>query len=122
MSETVDRPGPDHRADTRSWWSRFTTFEPALLRGIVGFFVLVLGMVGLDASGVGDNVIEAWTYLFALLPLIQAWWTRGAVTPAKAVVAKVEQAGETVTGPAFHGGEGQHVAALVSEPRQPPYH
>jgi hypothetical protein len=99
---TVDLPGPDHRADVprRSWWSRVKTFEPALLRGIVGAIVMALAFFGLDASVVGENAVEWWTYVFALLPMIQAWWTRTVVTPSATVVAKQTEAGTIVSGEA----------------------
>lgn len=73
---------------------RLRTFEPALLRAILTALAVVLGTVGLDASGVFERVDVAWTALFAVFPLVQGWWTRRAVTPNAVVVERVEAKSE----------------------------
>ena len=101
----------DHVAVTRkSWFDRVKTFEPALLRAIITALVGVAALIGLDLTDTGDKIIEGWTYLFALIPLIQGWWTRTSVTPAAAVVAKVEEdSGTFVAGPAAREADGTRV-------------
>lgn len=79
-----------------SWWERVKSFEPALLRAVVVAVVGVLALVGIDATETGDKIVTGWTYLFSLIPLLQAWWTRAAVTPnAKVVVTTDEVPPET---------------------------
>ena len=76
----------EHSAGPVGWWTRVRTLEPALVRGVVVAIVGVLGLWGLDVAEVGNKVTETWAYLFPLIAVVQAWWTRGVVVP----VAKVE--------------------------------
>jgi hypothetical protein len=75
-------------------WTYLSTFEPAVLRGLWVAVVGVLAAFGLDVSdavsGKAAAVIAAATII---VPLIQAFWTRQAVSP----VAKVEQLAEAIT-------------------------
>lgn len=68
-------------SDEMTWWQRVRTFEPALLRGVLSALAVVLATVGVDASGVFEQVNVAWAAIFGVIPLVQAWWTRGSVTP-----------------------------------------
>lgn len=88
----------DHALQTASGWRRFLTLEPALVRGIVTAIVSVALIWGLDLTDLGDKVNETANIIGVLLPLLQAWWTRSAVTPSAQVVAKQEPNGELVAG------------------------
>jgi hypothetical protein len=102
----------DHVAVSRtSWFDKVKTFEPALLRAIITALVGVAALVGLDLTESGDKIVEGWTYLFALIPLIQGWWTRTSVSPASTVVAQVEKdSGAFIAGPAAPVVDGTRVA------------
>ena len=76
------------------WWKRLTSLEPALVRSVVIAVVGVLALAGLDATAVGDKLIDGWTYIFAVLPLIQGWWTRQAVVPTAKTVAVLRPDGQ----------------------------
>lgn len=82
------------------FWERLRTLEPAVVRGVVVALVFVVGLVGFNIADVGDKVVAGYTALFALVPLIQAWWTRGVVVPASQVVAVATSDGQAVAGPA----------------------
>lgn len=89
-----------HIEPQMTWWQRIKTFEPALLRAVLAAAVVVATAIGLDISDVTGRVDVAWTAIFGVLPLLQGWWTRSAVTPAAAVVEEVRPNGVVVAGPA----------------------
>lgn len=89
-----------HLEPTPTWWQRVRTFEPALLRAALAAIVVVLAAVGLDVSDVTGRIDVAWTAIFAVLPLLQGWWTRQATTPTAVVVEQATPSGEVVAGPA----------------------
>lgn len=91
-----------HAAPARqmTWWERVRTFEPALLRAILAALAVVLLAVGIDLTDVFGKVEVAWTAVFGVLPLIQGWWTRTAVSPASRVVETVNVDGAHLAGPA----------------------
>lgn len=92
-----------------SAWERLRTLEPAVVRGVVVALVFVVGLVGFNIADVGEKVVAGYTALFALIPLIQAWWTRSAVVPASQVVAVVAPDGQVLAGPASPVADGEHV-------------
>lgn len=62
-----------------NFWYRLVNLNPALLRGIIMALVLVAGSAGiLIAPGLPDALIG---FIAAALALVQALWTRSAVTP-----------------------------------------
>lgn len=71
---------------TNFWW-RLVHLDPAILRGAVIAIVALVSALGFVVSG---QTLEAFlTAIGALLAIVQALWTRGAVTPnAKVVVYK----------------------------------
>ena len=80
---------------------RLVHLNPALWRGIILTGVAVLTSAGVFISPDIPNATIA--FIFAALPMIQAVWTRGAVTPnAKVVVAMPDptQPDEIVAGDA----------------------
>lgn len=83
-----------------TWWQRVKAFEPALLRAFLAAIATVLLTVGVDISGVADKLDVAWSAIYAVLPLLVAWWTRGVVTPQARVVEEVRPNGDVVAGPA----------------------
>lgn len=91
------------------FWERLRTLEPALVRGVVVALVFVVGLVGFNIADVGDKVVAGYTAIFAVIPLIQAWWTRSAVVPASQVVAVVAPDGQALAGPASPVPDGEHV-------------
>jgi hypothetical protein len=95
--DTPDTPTP---RGTPTAWQRFTTFEPALLRAILVAAVIVAGTVGVNIADVADRIDLAWTAIFAVIPLVQAWWTRTAVTPKGAVVEQATPDGVVIAGEA----------------------
>lgn len=83
-----------------TWWERVKTFEPALLRAVLLAIVTVAGAWGLDLSGVADRIDVSWTALFAVLPLLAAWWVRSKVTPNAKVAEMVREDGIRIAGEA----------------------
>lgn len=62
--------------DTFIW--RIVNLDPALLRGLVVALFLVLGSAGILVSPqIGDSFVMLWV---AVMAIVQAIWTRGAVT------------------------------------------
>lgn len=100
-------------------WQRLTTLEPALVRGVIFALVYVIGIVGFNVTDVGEKIVGAWTAIFAVLPLIQAWWTRSAVTPSSTVVASVALDGQVEAGPASPVPTGDLVYVQAIEPHDP---
>ena len=67
---------------------RFTHLQPSVYRGIVVAIFGVLSSLGIVVSDdIPDQII---VLVLAILPLIQALWTKGAVTPNDKVVSYVE--------------------------------
>lgn len=81
---------------------RPTRTEPAMIRGVI---VAVLGLLTTLGASWAADVDKGTIATFAVgisvfLPLLQALWTRYAVTPNANVVAQVTPAGNVVTGEA----------------------
>lgn len=71
----------------KEFFARLLAFEPVQVRAVLMAVVVAGGAFGLsELAPWADKVDTAWTALFAVLPLIQGWITRPAVTPN----AKVE--------------------------------
>lgn len=75
---------PNQPRDT-FWW-RLIHLDPALVRGLIMAVVLVLGSAGILVSeSLTDGLIGVWV---AVAAVVQALWTKSAVTPnAKVVVS-----------------------------------
>ena len=59
------------------------TFEPAMLRGVWVAIVGLLAALGITlAPGIEDKVNAILGVIIAIVAILQAYWTRGAVTPA----------------------------------------
>lgn len=70
---------------TTLWW-RLVHLEPAMLRGVVVAVVAMLGAVGiLVAPALPDALLAAWG---AVAAVVQALWTRPAVTANARVVVE----------------------------------
>lgn len=93
-------PETPRAGGTPTAWQRFTTFEPVLLRGILGALAVVLLAVGIDASDVFERINVAWAAVFGVIPLVQAWWTRGVASPTATIVEQATPTGRVVAGPA----------------------
>lgn len=66
-------PIPDN-----SFWYKLTKLEPAVYRGLIVAIVALLASIGVAiAPGLPDAVIG---FILVLLPIVQALWTRPAVT------------------------------------------
>lgn len=101
-----------------TWWQRVKTFEPALLRAILAAVATVALTVGVDISGVADKLDVAWSAIYAILPIVVAWWTRGAVTPNATIVEEVRPNGDVVAGPASPAPTGmvvRHIDEVTGE-------
>jgi len=81
--EAVDWHGDGIPADTNIWW-RLTHLEPAMYRGGVVAVVALLGSLGLVVADADTAAIVA--VVTAVVGLVQALWTRGAVTANQRVV------------------------------------
>ncbi len=79
---------------------RLLTLEPALVRSVASVVVLIGANVGLNLSAHVDSAVTVVLAVLALLPLLQAWWTREAVTPNAVVVERVDENAYVVAGPA----------------------
>lgn len=80
--------GRRRAATAPSRWRRLLSLEPALVRGAVGSVVTVGLVWGVDLSDLGERVATtADVVLGTLLPLLAAWWIRGAVVPRAKVGA-----------------------------------
>lgn len=101
-------------------WKYLSTMEPAVLRGVWVAIVGVLTAFGLQVSDTTHAKATAIIAALAILvPLIQAFWTRAAVSP----VAKLQELQNAVTtpapaptGPTITTGGGN---VSVSLPQQP---
>jgi hypothetical protein len=68
------------------WW-RLVHLEPALIRGLAVAVVGLLGSVGiLVIPGLPDGLVGVW---LALAAIVQALWTKGAVTANARVAVRV---------------------------------
>jgi hypothetical protein len=74
-----------------TWLRHFAAIEPVYVRSLIGTFVVVAGVWGLDLADVGgrvgttiEQVILALGLVFTVLGI------RSAVTPSNVVVARVE--------------------------------
>lgn len=93
---------PEDSEPQDTFWWRLVHLDPALLRGLVVALVLLLGGLGVSiATDVPDTVVTA---IAAFLAIVQALWTRPAVTAnARVVVAApdpVNRPGRVVAGEA----------------------
>lgn len=90
--------------DQNGFWWRLVNLNPAVLRGVVVAVVALLGTVGiLVTPALPDELVAA---LAAVAAVVQALWTRAAVTPNARVVVRapepitepgVVEAGEATT-------------------------
>lgn len=79
----------------KEFFARLLAFEPVQVRAVLMALVVAAGAFGLSEVGPwADKVDTAWTALFAVIPLIQGWVTRPAVTPN----AKVEAVAQPSAG------------------------
>lgn len=62
-------------------FERLLALEPALVRSVASVVVLIGANVGLNINAHVDSAVTVTLAVLALLPLIQGWWTRAAVTP-----------------------------------------
>lgn len=68
------------------WW-RLANLNPAVLRGLIVSVIAVLAAYGIKVSpDASDSLI---LLVLALGPVVQALWTRGAVTPNAKVAVSV---------------------------------
>lgn len=73
--------------DDTLWW-RIINLQPATWRGLVIAIVAFLGALGVTIS---DDIPDSFLLLVAaVLPLIQALWTKGAVTPNAKVAIRID--------------------------------
>lgn len=73
------------------FWKRLLKFEPVQVRAVLVAVVTAATAFGLSEFGPwADRIDTAWTALFGVIPLIQGWLTRPAVTPNAKVVATTE--------------------------------
>ena len=77
--------------DSVMW--RLVNLQPAVWRGLVVAVIAIAGTFGFDAAtDLPDNVMLV---IIGLIPIIQAVWTKGAVTPnAKVAVVVPDPVGE----------------------------
>jgi hypothetical protein len=85
---------------TPSWLDRIRTFEPARLRAILAALVIVIGVLGFDATDIAEKIDVAWTALFGIIPLVLGEAIRRAVVPKETVVEQAMPNGEVIAGPA----------------------
>lgn len=79
---------------------RILTTEPAIVRGIGTAVIAVGTAAGLDIAGSVDRGVAILIALIGLVAVLQAWWTRTAVTPTATVAEYVDTAGRVIAGPA----------------------
>ncbi len=88
-----DKNNPDQDSaveksvEMTSFWWRLVNLDPAILRGAVIAVVVLVGTFGFIVS---EQTLAAFlTAIGAVIAIVQALWTKGAVTPnAKVVVYK----------------------------------
>ena len=72
--------------------NRLLSLEPALVRSVAAFIVLVASNIGLNITDEANQAVTVVLAGLALVPLLQGWWTRQAVTPNAKVVEHIETA------------------------------
>lgn len=77
MLLAIDRT-PQVQPNDTLWW-RLVNLNPALLRGLIMATVLLLSSVGILVSPEVPNSLIG--FIATVLAIVQALWTRGAVTP-----------------------------------------
>lgn len=93
--------------DNDNFWYRLTKLDPALYRGLIVATVTLLASIGvIVAPGIPDALIA---FVAIIIPIIQALWTRSAVT-ANARVAVV------VPDPVFAPDEVEPGEAVTTAP------
>lgn len=78
---------------------RLLTLEPALVKAMVGFVVLVGSVIGINLAPIGQGTETIVLAFLGLVPLVVGWWTRGSVTP-NALIVERQEGGKVVAGPA----------------------
>jgi len=101
---------------TPGWWERVKTFEPARLRAILAALAIVVGVFGVDATGIFEKIDVAWTALFGIIPLVLGEAVRRAVVPKETVVEQAMPNGEVIAGPA---NEREMTGTVVRELHEP---
>jgi len=71
------------------WLHHLAALEPALVRGAIGLAVAGLLIWGVDLTPLGDKLQATTDVLGGLVALLAPLWIRRAVTPAAAVIARV---------------------------------
>ena len=71
-----------YEAADAPWWTRLRLMEPAVLRGIFLALVTAGAVWGLEWSPWAVKIDQTYTALIAIVPLVQAWWTRTVVSPS----------------------------------------
>lgn len=105
-----------------SFWWRLVHLEPAVWRGAVVAVVALVGAFGIVvAPAIPDALLAAWVPLAAI---VQALWTRPAVTANARVVVEapdpVNRPGRVVAGDAVTGASDALIlAAARSDPGGP---
>lgn len=74
--------------------------EPAMIRGVIMAIIAALGAFGVTVHVTGAQVTALTVLIAAAIPLIQAIWTRVAVTANAKVIARVTTHGAVVAGDA----------------------
>lgn len=95
--------------------------NPTIVRGVVVAVLTLLGGLGFTwAADVDEKTIGLLvTVIAALVPIVQAMWTRLAVTPDVKVISRVTTTGEVVTGPAADLPVGTLLDSDVRAPVRP---
>jgi hypothetical protein len=100
-------------------WKSLSTFEPAVLRGAWIAIVGVLTAFGLEVSGATQAKATAIIAAAAVIvPLVQAFWTRQAVTPNERVDQLVDDA--LATDPPALPSASEDPGAITPEPYPDP--
>ena len=71
------------------WLRHLAALEPALVRGAIGLAVAGLLIWGVDLTPLGDKLQATTDVLGGLVAVLAPLWIRQAVTPAAAVIARV---------------------------------
>lgn len=112
MSEDSNIPSASEPKDT-IWW-RIVNLQPATWRGIVTAVFVLLAAVGIKV--VPEVPDAVFLVILAVLPVIQAAWTKKAVTPNAKVAVRVpdpiNRPGKIEAGPAVVDIEVSHTDEL----------
>jgi hypothetical protein len=84
----------------KGWWTRFTTLEPAVWRGLITAIVAIAAIWGADIADLGKKVTDTLDIIGGIVLLLGPFWIRQGVTPASQVIAKVDATGAVVAGDA----------------------